>query len=486
MEWRRESNYVKQSAFADDEKEFLKLAKKLRDILKLEEKSANGEKLAQNQLDKLSSKTPLLKEVTALAVKLPGDTDVIEKNQDVMALLPPSAVRDIEKKRKQEQERKEARKQREEEERNKPVFMCRHERPILGVCMSADSRYLFTCSKDKYLICWDTSQKLLKAVVTFAGHTGAVFAVDVCSSPAQLISGSADGKVMLWEGDPARHTHFTVASPWRTLDHGGIVRVLRWCPPEMEARGSGGYAASGSPASGALRRFASASEKLGSKPPMIAVWTASSKGEMKQLFEIKDLPTKANDLQWGGGAKLKLFSAHDNGYVGVWLAEGDSPGSLLKTIKLHDGPVSALMLAAGGSTLVTASHDKTSKAVDITSPAMGTLATWEWNRPLNAVTVSADFKAGPDGAGVVVIGGGKDARDVTRAKDLHDDEFDSQVMDAVSGEVLGAGSGHIGPVHALLSLPRHGPGGAFATVSEDGCLRIHSLEGELVHSDTLS
>lgn len=453
----------------------MKLAKKLREILKLEERVSKGEALEPNQQEKVTSKPVLLKEVTALAVKLPGETEVLNKNQDITDLLPPAMQRDIEKKRKQEEERKQRREERQAEERRKPEFMCRHDRPILGIAVSKDSQHLFTCSKDKYVLCWSLAKPLLQCICTFAGHTGAVWTVDVSASagsaPAWLLSGAADGQVLLWQGEPSRYTTGTVASPVRTLDHGGIVRVLRWCPfDDGEAAGAG-------------RRFASASEKLGSKPALIGVWRVSSRGVIEQVLQIQDLPTKANDLQWGGGAKTKLFSAHDNGYVGVWSA--DAPGGLLKTIKLHTAPVSALCLTADNSTLLTASHDASAMAVDITKPSTDTLAVYKANRPLNAVAASADFKAGEDGRGMVIIAGGMDPRDVTRSKDLHEDEFEALVLDASSAAQQAAGKGHFGPVHGLLSLPTLGPAGAFASVSEDGCLRVHSLAGQLLHSDTL-
>jgi len=474
MSWRAESTFKPTSNFVEDEKDYLKVAKKLREILKLEERISKGEKLDPKQLEKIAAKGALLKEVTVLAVKLPGDTDIFSKNQDITDLLPPASQRDIEKKRKQEEEKKQRRNERQEEENNKPEFMCRHDRPILAVCVSSDGRHLFTCSKDKYAICWSLAKTLLKSVVTFAGHNGAVWAVDVCPPsplvPAWLATGSADGKVMLWQGEPGRHGAGAIASPLHTLDHGGIVRVLKWCPFEdYQASSDGG------------RRLASASEKLGSTPAMIAVWHVSPKGVFTQIMQNKDIPTKANDLQWGAGAKQKLFTAHDNGFVGVWLAE--SPGSLLKTIKVHSAAISALCLTMGGTTLVTASKDSTSVAVDVSQPSTETLATYKWNRPLNAVAVSADFKAGA--AGTIVVAGGKDARDVTRAKDMQEDEFESKVMEAASGEPLAAGKGHFGPVHALLSLPRLGSSGAFASVSEDGCLKVFGYDGLLLHSDTL-
>lgn len=462
MSWRAESTFKPSSSLVEDEKEYMKLVKKIRDILKLEEKSANGEKLAQNQLDKISSKNGMLKEIAAVAIKLPGDTEALGKTQDILDLLPSSTQRDIEKKRQQQEQRKQNRQQKDEEERKKPIFMTRHDRPILDVCVSSDGKHLYTCSKDKYALCWSMADKLLKVVVTFGGHTGAVFALDV--NPRWLITGSADGQVMFWEANPSRHSAGTVASAKRTIDHGGMVRVLRWCPFDSDKEN---------------RRFASASEKLGSTPAKIAVWEVSSAGAAAQLFAITDMPGKANDLQWGGGAKTKLFTSHDNGYVGVWLAE--APGSLLKTIKIHQGPISSLALS--GTTLVTASHDRTAVALDVSQPTTPTLSTWKWNRPLNAVIVSDDFRAGE--AGLVVVGGGKDARDVTRATDMQEDEFDARVFDSKTGEPLAAGTGHFGPIHALLPLPRVGPDGAFASVSEDGCLKVHGLDGELIHSDTL-
>lgn len=475
MSWRQESTFKPSSALVDEEKEFLKLAKKLREILKLEERSAKGETLEPNQQDKLTSKDKLLKEVSALAAKLPGETECLHKNQDITDLLPNAAVRDIEKKRRQEEERRHRREERTVEERKKPEFMCRHDRPILGIAISKDGKHLFTCSKDKYVLCWSLEKALLNCVVTFAGHNGAVFALDVSaaasSSPAWLLSGGADGQVLLWQGEPSKHKPGTVAAPVRTLEHGGIVRVLRWCPFDDAETPNG-------------RRFASASEKLGPKPPCIAVWQVSAKGEMKQILILEDLPTKANDLQWGGGTKLKLFSAHDNGYIGVWMAE--APGSLLKTVRLHAGPVSSLCITADGNTLVTASHDATAMALDITQRETPTVATWRSNRPLNAVVVSQDFRIGAEAAGKVILAGGKDPRDVTRSKDMQEDEFEAKVLDSSSGEILAAGKGHFGPIHALLVLPRLCPGGAFASASEDGCLRVHSLQdGKLLHSDTL-
>ena len=123
----------------------------------------------------------------------------------------------------------------------------------------------------------------------------------------------------------------------------------------------------------------------------------------------------------------------------------------------------------------------------------------------------------------------QDARDVTRAKDMQEDEFEAKawplrlaiqakkVIDP-SGKIVAAWSSADSPLAVALRPDRVtlvrstafcpcpgrceapfsylffsfgmfwrriGAAGAFATVSEDGCLRVHSLDGDLLHSDTL-
>jgi len=475
MSWRAESTFKASSALAEEEKDFLKLVKKVRDILKLEEKIASGEKLQQSQLAKVSEKEWLLKDLAALGGRLPATTEVLDKNTDIVDMLPSRAVQDILKKQRQAQDRKQQddsrraqRVEKEREERNQPEFMCRHERAILGIAVSKD--YIYTCSKDKFVLCWSYDQALLSCVCTYAGHRGAVRAID--SSPSGLISGDSDGKIMLWDKDAGRKKACTVAGPLATFDDGGIVNVLRWCPFDNPA----GY----SDKSGGLCRFASACEKLASRPAAIAVWNLKGK-TAELLLRLEDLPGKANDLRWAGGAKTKLLSCHDNGYVGVWLAEG--AGSLLKTIKLHEKPIAMLCITPDSKAVVTASHDSTVKVVDISTPATETIATYKADRPLNALDASADYV--PGASGHLIVAGGRDPMVVTTSC-LMEDEFEAKILDSESGMPIAAAKGHFGPVHDLVFMPWLARGtGGFATCSEDGCLRVHALDGSTLHSDKI-
>lgn len=466
MSWRADSAANKTSTLCDEEKDFLKLAKKIREINKLRELSKKGEKLEGKQLEKLSSFAQSLNEAQVLSLRLPHITECLEKNADIIELFSTKAQQDLESKWHKEEARRGQRDRQQQVERHQPEFMARHDRPIVGVAVSDDGRFLFTCSKDKYVLCWSTADSLLRSIRTYAGHTGAVWSIDV--SAGRLLSGGADCKILLWPADVNNSKGSAgqiVTRPDASVDHGGIVRNLRWCPFDDPAA--------------ADRRFAVSTEKLGPRPPAISVLRLSGRG-FAEVLRIEALPAKTNDICWGGGAKTKLFSAHENGYIGVWLAE--DPGTLLKTLKLHTASISSICLTIDGTTLLTASQDRTAAVVDISTPQMDVITTYTTDRPLNAVACSADHRAGA--AGVVIVAGGRPDREVTTSR-LLDDEFEAKALDAASGEVLGAGKGHFGPVHKLLSLPQLGEGGAYASISEDGCLKVHGFDGRLFHADTL-
>lgn len=486
MSWRDNSTFKKSSALDDSEKDFLKLAKKLREIFKLEEKASKGETLEKKQQEKVDEKEKLIKDIAAIAGKLPGSTDLLSKNQDIVEVLPASLVRGMEKQRrevqakeKEDEARRQRREEKEREERSKAVWMSRHDRCILNIAVSRNDGYIFTCSKDKYVLCWSMEEPLLKCCCTYGGHHGAVFAID-CSegapgAPARLISGGADGQVLCWATGLGKKKRDgsdwqeIVAGPVNSFDHGGSVRVLRWCP----------FDAPGGP-----QRFAIASEKLVDRPAAVSIWSMDARGRVDKLLKLEgQLPGKANDLRWAGGAKTKLLSAHDNGYVGVWNAqpEGGDPGkALLKTIKLHSAPIASLCLSPDGGCVVTASHDASSKVVDITTPSTDTLATYKGVNRFNAVAVSSDYKPGTEGH--LVIGGGRDPMVVTKSV-LDEDEFEAKILDSESGVPVAAAKGHFGPIHCIVAMPWLDPKGAFATCSEDGCLRVHAMDGSTIHAD---
>lgn len=475
MSWRQESTFKASSKLTDEEREFLKVVKKLRDIFKLEEKVEGGEQLDNTQQQKLDTKGSLVKDITQLAAKLPETTELLDKNPDIVALLPSNLLKAAERKRQEEVQRRQRKEEREEREKKVVKHQTWHERPVTNLCVSDDGSFLFTCGKDKMVLAWDlrdqkgTSSKeggparRLEACRTFAGHDGAIWGLG--HSQQKLYSGGADGKVLFWPtADLARSapgSEGSVVSHCGSMDHGGIVRVITGCPEDLAAGAGGAH-------------FATASDKFGSTPPCVATWSVAGRGATN-ILRIDKIPARANAVKWLGGSKVKLLTGHDNGYLGVWAAD---TGDLMKTLKLHEKAIVYLCLSAEGSVAFTASLDKSSKCVDVTKPAMPTLTTFTANRPVNAVAVPRNYK--PEGSedNWVVLAGGMEDRDVTTGK-THDDEFDCLLL-GQDNKQWGAGKGHFGTVHGLEFLP---DGKSFASCAEDGHVYVFWGDGSVRFAD---
>eukprot|EP00929_Paragymnodinium_shiwhaense_P107743 TRINITY_DN74105_c0_g1_i1.p1 TRINITY_DN74105_c0_g1~~TRINITY_DN74105_c0_g1_i1.p1 ORF type:complete len:475 (+),score=121.74 TRINITY_DN74105_c0_g1_i1:143-1567(+) len=468
MSWRAESTFTPTSKLADEEKNFLKLSKKIREIWKLEEKQKNGEKLEPNQLDKVTNLDTSIKEMIALVKRLPKNSEVLAKNPDMADLVPSSALKEAEQRRQVEDKKKAAREAEAQRKKEIVEFQPRHDRPVMDVTVSEDGKWVYTCSKDKVVLGWSTSKKLLEVVRTYGGFEGAVYAVDVSPGPAPLLAaGGADGKVLFYSAE-VRDKKPAVVMPDGSLNHGGMVKALRWCPHDKQT-------------------FATCADKLGNDPPCIALWTVApnvlkqAAGKAASLVtRITKIPARASAIAWDPvkGKMPKLFSSHDNGYVAVWKA--DETGALLTTIKLHTEPVTCVTITADGSTLFSSSRDRTVAVVDITSRECPVILRLKTNRPLNAVAVSEDFKKGSTAG--LVVGGGQSERDVTTTKEV-EGEFEAQIYDwaGSKGDMSwsAAGKGHFGPIHQIRFLPNKG----FVTAGEDGCVWGFDLEGNVAHTD---
>mmetsp|Transcript_37051 Transcript_37051/g.80970 ORF Transcript_37051/g.80970 Transcript_37051/m.80970 type:complete len:483 (+) Transcript_37051:43-1491(+) len=482
MSWRAECTLPPTSALNEDEKNFLKSVKKLRDVFKLEEKKAGGARLEANQQGKIDGKQAIIDEIAGLARRLPVQSSLWEKNPDVVALLPDSALErrnkamsdtraaaDRRDKDRQDRERERASRPERARARTPPTHQTRHDRPVTRLTISPDGNFFYTSSKDKMILVWDVPQKggqHMKARKTYAGHDGAVWGVDCCLSEGpnkgKLLSGSADGKICLWPGVETLGKRAEAVAPLATLDHGGIVKFVEWSLDDNS-------------------KFVSCSYKLGSSPPFIAVWSLDGT-RSTCLVKIEKMPARANEVRWGApGGRTKLFSCHDNGYIAVWDAEN---GDLLKTLPLHKDIVTQLNFDFSRKVLLTASADKTALAVDVSTPAMATLKTYSADRPINAIAVPPTYlsaEATEEDNQTVAIAGGRDPRDVTTSK-LVEGEFDVLILGADQGDKWSAGKGHFGPVHCIRYFQ---DGLGFASCGEDGCVKVYNADGSIHAADTL-
>lgn len=67
---------------------------------------------------------------------------------------------------------------------------------VYSVCMSANGRYLVTCSADKTVRIWNMLRNSKEAVLT--GHTGWVYSLCMSRDERFIISGSSDSTVRIW------------------------------------------------------------------------------------------------------------------------------------------------------------------------------------------------------------------------------------------------------------------------------------------------
>eukprot|EP00397_Hematodinium_sp_SG-2012_P028222 GEMP01029705.1.p1 GENE.GEMP01029705.1~~GEMP01029705.1.p1 ORF type:complete len:440 (+),score=97.35 GEMP01029705.1:438-1757(+) len=439
MSWRDQSTFTPSSALCDDEKEFLKVAKKLRDIAKLEAKVSEGENLAENQKTKINSKPDLIKQLAQHAKLMPTRSEVWEKNQDVAQYLPKDMVRSVEKTREANVRRLE----KEEAKKDEPRAMQRHDRAITSICYDSTHGYVYTASKDKYVLEWkvDYHMKRLRAVRTLAGHEGSVWCLDL--SEEGVICGAADGRLCVFARSSGAQDS-GISKPVRSATVGGVVKALHYQPTGIAVAG----------------------DKVGSSPAYVAVVDH----RLREVWRQTDFPAKINAVVWGPeGAVTKVVSAHEDGRMAVW---NGSNGERMVVIMPHQGPIWSLSRC--GDFVVSASQDKTAKVTDFSSRELPEVRKVEANRPLRTCIY--------DGFDSIVYAGGREPRDVTTSN-LLADEF--EIFCESEGKTMKTQGAHFGPVHQVcFSSSGSGPQ-SFFSISEDGCLKFWSASGVLLADDSL-
>jgi len=84
-----------QSSLTSTEKEFLKAAGKVREILAIEEKVSTGVQVDKKQVEKVDKKATFLQELAKLVQEVPAESNVQEKCRDVLeTCLAPSLTAD--------------------------------------------------------------------------------------------------------------------------------------------------------------------------------------------------------------------------------------------------------------------------------------------------------------------------------------------------------------------------------------------------------
>jgi len=444
--------FVTQSQLTDAEKEFLKITKKLREIVKLEEKIAAGEQLAENQRSKIDHKVDFVKELLKCARGMPAKSDIWEKNQDMADLLPQEEIARLTKTREQKivtEKRQEAVaeqkfQERHERRREDVEPQTQHSRAITAVVYDTEAELVYTSSKDKFVLEWTIEIPQLRATRTLAGHDGSIWCIDLCEQG--IISGGADGNLCIF---PRKGSKVTRAA--RTVPVGGVVKSLLVNKNDAETNGY----------------IAVAGDKVGATKAYIAVLNT----DMKEVWRNTEFPSKCTDIVWGVAGGSPVISSHEDGRLAVWNA---LTGARLTVVHLHDAPIWSLTRC--GSYLTSASQDKTAKVVDLSTKDFTQIHKVTANRPLRTCTY--------DGKGTLVYAGGREPRDVTTSS-LLEDEFEIFISwDQKPGEVWKTQSAHFGPVHQVLFETKTDDPETFFSISEDGTFKFWATNGEMLAKDT--
>jgi len=136
--------------------------------------------------------------------------------------------------------------------------------------------------------------------------------------------------------------------------------------------------------------------------------------------------------------------------------------------KHHTKPAVSLTFNEDKSHFVTASHDFTAQLYD--TKTLEHLKTYDTGKPVNAAVISPIKDH-------ILLGGGQSASEVTTTR-VDASQFRLRFFHKVFEEELGSIQGHFGPVNTLAFAPD----GSFASGGEDGFVRVHNLEDQIIFS----
>ena len=291
----------------------------------------------------------------------------------------------------------------------------RHTAPLHGIAFSPDGRLVATAAADGIAKIWDVSGDLPALRFTLAGHKGEVYRLAFDPSGKHLATASFDNSVRLWDvatgqsrefvarhGDQMRDVAFSPdGSHLATASADGHARLYRWNEPGAEAnpvllprvrarKASQIMAVAFHPgdatlvtvsSEGSLKSWSRAGEEVGEislngvRLGDVAISPdggrlAALAPRVLYLWPYADLATSTPDSQ----KSIKLpgktycysveFSADgsqvavacDDSAVRLYDARSGEP---VKTMTIHNGPVSQVAFSPDGARIATASADRT-------------------------------------------------------------------------------------------------------------------------------
>ena len=278
-----------------------------------------------------------------------------------------------------------------------------HGGPVTAVAVAPDGRLALTASFDYTLKLWDLDRQAV--LQTLRGHDGAVTTVAFLPDSRHALSGGDDGTLRLWDAAYGQELHSFAA-------HRGKVSDL--------ALGPDGRLAASAGWDGRVRlwdlRARSALRTLDKRAGMVnaVAFTADGRhvvavgAQGRAHLHPVDPDAAVEELPGQGLGITALALTGDgralaggvDGRLHVWSLVD---GARLDALEAHDGPLSAVAVAADGDTVATSGTDGVIR--------LWALATQTLRHTLEAVGAPVwDLAFAPDGARLLTAGGDGTAR----------------------------------------------------------------------------
>lgn len=228
------------------------------------------------------------------------------------------------------------------------VLLSGHYDPVIACAWSADGKQLLSGSGDGRLRVWDARSG--KCLQMLGGHEGGVSACAWSADGERVLSGSREGTLRVWEVRTGNCLQ-------RLRGHKRVVRACAWAPDDE-------HVLSGS-ADGTLR-----------------VWEVGS-GKCVQILKGHESGVRA--CAWSADGKRVLTGAWD-GTLRVWEVRS---GKCVRTLKGHEREINACAWSAGEERVLSASDDRTLRVWEVGSGKCVQTLTGH-NREVNACAWSPD------------------------------------------------------------------------------------------------
>jgi len=306
-----------------------------------------------------------------------------------------------------------------------------HERPVTQLVYNNDGDLLFSASKDRKPTVWyaETGERL----GTYNGHNGSVYSIDVDYHSKNLLTGSSDASIRLWEVKSGKCLY--------TWQNRAPMRFVEFA--------------------GGDRMFLAASAQVMGMAATILVYKLSNDVDDQGQNPIMQIAAECPILQahWTP-LNREIITANEDGTVRVFDVER---GEEINCIEAHSKCVNSISFTRDRSCFVTASKDHYCKLFD--TRTLEHLKTYDTGRPANSASISPIMDH-------IVLGGGQSAESVTTTR-LDSSQFKTRFFHKVFEEEIGGIPGHFGPVNSVVYHPS---GKSYVSGGEDGYIRIHPLD----------